>query len=88
MEERVGHLVRDCEYLSAKGHVRIDDDRKADLRVVVEQPRRSAIQVLTQRQTPYEDILVSNTERVTERSAAKIEMSAKLPGSVGRVPGR
>jgi hypothetical protein len=88
MEERVGHLVRNCEDLTAKAHIRIYDNRKTSLRVVVEQPRGSTIQVLTQGQTPDEDILVGNTERITERSAAKVEMTAKLPGSVGRVPCR
>src|SRR6266540_4938906 len=81
----MGHLVRDREDLTPKGHVGVDDDREACLRVVVEQPGWSTVQILAKRKAPDEDVLVGDPERIAQRSATQVQMPAKLASSVGGI---
>ena len=85
VEERMRHLVRRCEHLAAEGHVGVDDDGEANLGVVVEEPGWCAAEILAERKTPDEEVLVGDPEHIAKRTTTKVQVAAELTGCIGGI---
>jgi len=75
MKVDMSQLVSEGEDLAPIGHVRVDDDAKAGLLVVIEKSRRSRGHA-SQRKAEDEDILANQGEQVTNRALAQAQQNA------------
>ena len=68
VEEGMGELMGQGEHLSAQSHLGVDGDAEAGLGMVVEESRRRLGEIQAERQTPDQNVLVQNLERVAQRA--------------------